>query len=113
MYCPKCGRENKNISNFCQVCGFDLKNNSPNFQQYNPTSNNYSTGKSPFLACVLSLIIVGLGQFYNGDTKKGALMLVGAVIGGILSVSILWWIMAVWSAIDAYSVADGKKEIWR
>jgi TM2 domain-containing membrane protein YozV len=113
MYCQKCGSKNLDYANFCQSCGTDLRGTSSNFQISTPFTNSSSTGKSPFLACVLSLVIVGLGQFYNGDIKKGAFMLIGAIIGGALSFSFLWWIMAIWSAIDAYNVADGKKEIWR
>jgi len=59
------------------------------------------------------LIIVGLGQFYNGDFKKGAFMLVGAVVGGMISLSALWWVMALWSAFDAYQVANGTKPLWK
>lgn len=65
------------------------------------------------LALILSLLIAGLGQFYNGDAKKGALMLGGAVFGGLLSASLLWWAMAIWSAYDAYKVASKTKPIWK
>ena len=29
--------------------------------------------KSPFLACAMSLMLPGLGQYYNGDTRKGVI----------------------------------------
>jgi len=38
--------------------------------------------KQPAVACVLSIIIPGLGQFYNGEVGKGAIML-GTVIVGL------------------------------
>jgi TM2 domain-containing membrane protein YozV len=67
----------------------------------------YAQKKSPLVALVLSLLIVGLGQFYNGEVKKGATMLIAAVVTGILTLSISWWVIAIWSAVDAYRVAAG------
>lgn len=37
--------------------------------------------KNPWLAFVLSAVITGTGQFYNGENKKGVAMLAGAVTG--------------------------------
>jgi TM2 domain-containing membrane protein YozV len=71
-----------------------------------------ATGKNPILAAVLSAVIVGVGQFYNGDFKKGAAMLAGAVILGALTAGVLWLALAIWSAVDAYQVANGTGKIW-
>src|SRR3972149_8282103 len=38
--------------------------------------------KSPALACVLSLLVPGLGQVYNGEIIKGLLFATGVVAGG-------------------------------
>jgi TM2 domain-containing membrane protein YozV len=70
------------------------------------------TGKSPVLAAFLSLIIVGVGQFYNGDTKKGALMLAIALVFGAATGGLLWLGLAIWSAVDAYKVASGTGKVW-
>lgn len=75
-------------------------------------ARTYTDGKSPVLALILSLVIVGLGQFYNGDIKKGFLMLGGAIVGGLLSFSLLWWVFSIWSAIDAYRVASRSIPLW-
>jgi len=72
----------------------------------------YAEGKTPAVALILSLIIVGLGQFYNGDVKKGFLMLGGAIVGGFLSFTLLWWVFAIWSAIDAHRVAKRSIPLW-
>jgi TM2 domain-containing membrane protein YozV len=64
------------------------------------------------LAAILSAVIVGVGQFYNGDVKKGAIMLVGAVILGAATAGALWLALAIWSAIDAYQVANGTGKMW-
>lgn len=45
--------------------------------------------KSPGLAFLLSFLVPGLGQFYNGQYGKGAGMLAGSVVGGVL-VSQTW-----------------------
>jgi hypothetical protein len=69
------------------------------------------TGKNPTLATVLSLI-PGLGQVYNNDYKKGALMFVGAMIGSAVTAGVLWLVFVVWSMYDAYQVATGKGKLW-
>ena len=107
MYCSQCGRENAQDATFCAGCGAALRR-----AEVPATGQRYVEGKSPGLALVMSLLIVGFGQFYNGDLKKGFLMLLGAVIGGLASASVLWWIFAIWSAVDAYRVASRKVPLW-
>jgi TM2 domain-containing membrane protein YozV len=75
-------------------------------------ARTYAENRVPALALILSLVIVGLGQFYNGDIKKGFLMLGGAVLGGLISFSFLWWVFAIWSAIDAYRIASRAIPLW-
>ena len=66
--------------------------------------------KSPALACILSLFIVGLGQMYNGRIGKGIAMMLGAIV---LWSIMLGWIIQIWSVIDAYSEAKSKRSLWR
>jgi TM2 domain-containing membrane protein YozV len=70
------------------------------------------TGKNPALAAVLSVIVPGVGQFYNGDAKKGLIMLFGALILGVMSFGLFYFVIAVWAAIDAYKVANGTGRPW-
>jgi len=70
------------------------------------------TGKNPVVAAILSAVIVGVGQFYNGDMKKGAAMLIGAVLLGAATAGVLWLALAIWSAYDAYQVANGTGKMW-
>jgi TM2 domain-containing membrane protein YozV len=70
-----------------------------------------ATGKNPTVAVILSLLIVGGGQFYNGEMKKGAIMLGIAVVLLALTVGVGWFAVAVWSAIDAYRVASGRSPL--
>ena len=118
--CTNCGAENSENSNFCINCGekIIIETGRRNQKQQGPIQQNtgnapgeYATGKTPVLATILSLLVVGLGQFYNGDTKKGAIMLGIAIILGIVSAGIVWLAFAIYSAYDAYQVADGKKAL--
>lgn len=43
--------------------------------------------KEPVLACVLSFLLPGLGQFYNGEAAKGAIMLGAGLCGMALMMS--------------------------
>ncbi len=45
--------------------------------------------RNPIIAGLLSLIIPGLGQIYRGKNKKGAIILVAAIIIGNLNIIIL------------------------
>jgi TM2 domain-containing membrane protein YozV len=75
-------------------------------------ARRFAVGKRPNLAAILSLVIVGLGQFYNGDAVKGTAMLVAAIAMGFTTFGIGWIIIAIWSAVDAYRVASGKAPMW-
>ncbi|HTQ13150.1 MAG TPA: GYF domain-containing protein [Rhizomicrobium sp.] len=58
--------------------------------------------KSPGVALLLSLLLCGAGQMYNGQIGKGILMLIGCVL---LWFVLLGWIINIWSWIDAYQTA--------
>lgn len=64
------------------------------------------------MPAVLSLLIPGLGQFVNRDTKKGFVMLGAAIVLGVPTGFGLWFVVAIWSVIDAYQVADGRGKAW-
>lgn len=64
--------------------------------------------KNPGLAAVLSVLIPGVGQIYNGDFLRGIIWLIitpGLWIG---TGGILGWICHVVSAYTAYRRADDK-----
>ena len=66
--------------------------------------------KSAGLALVLSLLICGGGQMYNGQVAKGVLMLIGCVI---LWFMLLGWIINIWSWVDAYQTAKKMNARYR
>jgi hypothetical protein len=74
--------------------------------------------KSPFSALLLSMIVPGLGQVYNQETKKGlvifgsclALGLLGYAISGLNKISAVLALLLLWiSAVnDAYKFAGNS-----
>jgi TM2 domain-containing membrane protein YozV len=124
MFCSACGANNEATAKFCNACGAgtgaapappispDSGTMRGPAQRAQVIDRPRPTGKNPVLAAILSAVIVGVGQFYNGDVKKGAIMLVGAVILGAATAGALWLALAIWSAIDAYQVANGTGKMW-
>ena len=123
MFCPKCGSANDDGASFCAKCGATLAAaaagaeagaSSGTMRTATASAGKVVTGKNPTVALVLSIFLgcFGVGQFYNGDWKKGLAMLVGTLVlgpptGGLVALGI--WI---WSAIDAHQVASGKWKAW-
>lgn len=127
MFCPACGTRNDDSARFCHSCGAGVAAEPatpPPVQTVRGAAATASAAptrtavaaaageKSPGLALVLSLLIVGLGQFYNGDWKKGLAMLGGTLILGPLTAGVAWLGFAIWSMIDAYGVAKGTTKRW-
>lgn len=125
MFCPKCGTANDATGKFCQKCGQQLASGTSSPQNTVPDERlrgsgqfiasddkRYASGKNPVIALILSLFISGIGQFYNGDNKKGALMLVGGIVLALATGGIGWLPVVIWSMYDAYQVASGKSALW-
>ncbi len=70
--------------------------------------------RSPILAAVLSLIVAGLGQIYNGQIGKGVVFIVIQLINGALAAVLIGWILlpivGLWAMIDAYLTAKRNNE---
>jgi len=123
MFCSACGTNNDTAAKFCRACGVALGTASAAAAQSEPETMrgsgerrpgavHHPSGKNPVVAALLSAVIVGVGQFYNGDMKKGAVMLLGAVLLGAATAGVAWLALAIWSAIDAYQVARGTGKMW-
>lgn len=126
VHCDRCGKENAVAARFCGGCGATLASAEAGPMAVSQKAltldadgglrprgdTQYAVGKNPTVAVLLSVLIVGLGQFYNGDIKKGAVMLVGAVVLSAVTLGIAWFLVLIWSAIDAYKVAKGETPLW-
>ena len=123
MFCSKCGADNAEGARFCAKCGAALAVAVPEPAAAAPTTMrgitdvsttkpSSPTGKLPWLAVVLSLLITGPGQAYNNDWKNGALMFGGAVLGFVFTGGLLTLGFWIWSMVDGYQVAAGKGKPW-
>ena len=117
MVCSKCSAQVPDGASFCGSCGGALAAGvvaDGRIRGPSSTPGMLAVGKSPGLALFLSLLIPGVGQFYNGDTKRGLL---------ILGLDVFCWILAaptgsvslvgafgiwIWGMVNAYQVAAGK-----
>ncbi|MDO9045408.1 MAG: zinc-ribbon domain-containing protein [Methanobacteriaceae archaeon] len=102
-FCSNCGAEIDKKAEICPKCGVRLMGNSQ--------GQNLPVGpKNAGLAAVLSFLVVGLGQIYNGQVGKGLLLLVGALISGVLMLVfigfITWLIIWIYAIYDAYNTAN-------
>ncbi len=57
----------------------------------------------PGMALLLSLILCGTGQIYNGEVSKGIIML---ILHFLLWFVFLGWVVHIWSIVDAVVVAE-------
>lgn len=70
---------------------------------------------NPIIAAILSFIIPGLGQIIAGETKKGLIFLVVAIVLGLLvgaissMIGIISFIFALYAAYDAYQLAGAAE----
>ena len=67
-----------------------------------------TVARSPGTASVLSLLIPGVGQFYNGDFLRGLFWLIVTPGLWIGTGGVLGWICHVIAAITAYGRAGRK-----
>jgi TM2 domain-containing membrane protein YozV len=125
MLCSRCGIQNDDSAKFCQKCGTATAAPQPVATPPAPDprmrggsvpagagGKRYAVGKNPTIAVLLSLVLAGIGQIYNGDVKKGLVMLAVAIVGGVFTYALVYLAVAIWSAFDAYKVASGKSPLW-
>jgi hypothetical protein len=66
--------------------------------------------RSRLAAGFLSLVVPGLGQIYRGDSKRGVIILVAAIVIGNLNIIILP-LIAIANPV-APPVADASRAVW-
>lgn len=67
---------------------------------------------SPIIAAIISFFLPGIGQIIQGETKKGAIMFVIAIVlslisyslGGMMIINIILFIYGIYAAYDAYKI---------
>jgi TM2 domain-containing membrane protein YozV len=70
--------------------------------------------RNPVLAAILSLMVAGLGQIYNGQVTKGVIFIIIQLINGALTAVLIGWLLlplvGLWAMIDAYMTAKHNNE---
>jgi TM2 domain-containing membrane protein YozV len=70
--------------------------------------------RNPILAAILSLIVAGLGQIYNGQVTKGVIFIIVQLINGALTALLIGWLLlplvGARAMIDAYLTAKHNNE---
>ncbi len=122
MRCASCGQLNDDEAHFCRKCGNLLPPRVPAAGAQSvtvstpmePEVTRFAVDKVPIVALFFA-IIPGFGQFYNGDFKKGLLVLFLAVVAsglaiptGFISILAVW----LWGLTNAYNVAARKTPLW-
>ena len=115
-HCVNCGAQMDARAEICPKCGIRASSvPSPQTppQQY-PPQGMPPAQKSAGLAAVLSFIIPGLGQIYNGEIGKGIGILIGFIVCWCLFfflipivIAIVLW---VWGIYDAYKTAERNNQ---
>jgi signal peptidase I len=88
--CPKCGYENTPEAKFCGQCAAPLQ--APNVAPQSSLGSNAATletrPRRVGVAVVLSLLIPGWGQIYNGQFRKALWIRGGWVIAGLCAAAV-------------------------
>lgn len=115
VVCGECASVVKEQAEICPECGvrqYPAGGEAPGGGTTDETGGQPGRGSGSdgdddaMLAAVLSLVVPGLGQFYNGEPGKGIAILLGVIISiplmavviGFLGLPALWG----WGVFDAY-----------
>lgn len=97
QFCSSCGEVIKKEAEICPECGIRQKGSN-------------SGEKNPGIAAVLSFIITGAGQIYNGEIGKGIGLMVLQVVNVLLMAVLIGFITFpatwIWAIYDAYKTAE-------
>ena len=123
-FCPNCGTkveqmatankvENQTVASqntkFCTNCGDQIDVNAVICPKCGVQIAGTTEEKSPILALILSVFFPGIGQFYNGQPKKGIIIIIAAIISVALFIimigAVLYLIVWVYALYDAYTSA--------
>lgn len=103
--CTNCGK------NVCSGCAVEINGKTvcKNCVQAS-SKQTYVKRKEPLLSLILSFLIPGLGQIYNGEGVKGVVLIIAAVISVVLATvcigALTYLIVWLYAMYDAYVIAE-------
>ncbi len=104
--CPYCGTNIPYSDNYCYLCQRTFEIPKPEEDGPHTLDLSQEEWRKPWAAAGLSLVGIGLGQFYNGETAKGLLFL-ALVLGSpfllplVTTLSPLMVMLVLWGAAVA------------
>lgn len=112
QYCSSCGNVIKEAAEICPDCGVRVQSAN------NQSSSGFGGGdgipdskRNPLIAGVLSVIVAGLGQAYNLQYTKAAVLFIASIAAWASSVFLIGFILG--PIIHIYAAYDGRKEAKR
>lgn len=67
--------------------------------------------KDPILACLLNLLLVGIGHIYVGKLGKGIFITILAMVFWVFGAGVLNLILVPWAMYDAYGAAKAANRV--
>lgn len=101
--CPDCAESVRTDAKVCRFCGY----------RFDAADRRLASPKSTAGAIALGTLIFGTGHLYVGETRRGALILLAAVLGAVGIANavdppgpiLIPVVVGVYSAVDAYRAA--------
>lgn len=81
MYCGRCGAVIPDDAEYCEFCGGSTSKHRVGHPQW----------KDPFRTIVYSFLIIGGGQMYIGQMRRGVCFLVSAAVLSFLIIVLAWF----------------------
>lgn len=93
-YCPRCNNAVTDPDRFCPMCGYDftgqgVPGNMGQPQNYGIDRVGTYKMKKESLSAILSFLVMGLGQIYNGQILKGLVMFLTIPIIGVTYIFVM------------------------
>ncbi|NQV35517.1 MAG: hypothetical protein HQ515_22680 [Phycisphaeraceae bacterium] len=67
--------------------------------------------KDPILACLLNLLLVGIGHIYVGQLGKGIFIMILSAAFWVCGAGLLNLVLVPWAMYDAYGVAKAVNRV--